>query len=124
MLLVAVAGRASRFGGLAAVHTYDVAHKPTNEVGLQWYVSLREDILLLSHLLAVYTYHVAPLVAVVVTLVTLPVLAETIHCIVVVLRLDKYLLRTRTVTMTLQLATLYAVGFIVLIRNEYLAKPM
>ena len=124
LLLVAVASRASWFGGLAAVHTNHVTHKPTNEVGLQWYVSLREDILLLSHLLAVHTYHVAPLVAVVVTLVTLPVLAEAVHCIVVVLRLDKYLLRTRTVTMTLQPATLYAIGFIVLIWNEYLAKPM
>ena len=54
----------------------------------------------------------------------IPVLAEAVHCVVVVLRLDKYLLSTRTVTMTLQPATLYAVGFIVLIWNEYLAKPM
>ena len=121
LLLVTVTCRTCRLGGLAAVHTNHVTHKPTDEVCLQWYVSLREDILLLSHLLAVHTYHVTPLVTVVVTLVTLPVLTEAVHCIVVVLRLDKYLLRTRTVTMTLQPATLHAVGFVVLIRNEYIA---
>ena len=121
MLLVPVTRRTGRFGGLTAVHTYDVAHKPTDEVCLQRYVALREDILLLCHLLAVHTYHVAPLVAVVITLVTLPVLAKAVHRIIIVLRLDKYLLRTRTVTMTLQPATLYAVGFIVLVGNKHLA---
>ena len=121
LLLVAVAGSTGRLRRLAPVNANHVAHKPADEVGLQWYVSLREDILLLSHLLAVHTYHVTPLVAIVITLVPLPVLAEAVHCIVVVLRLDKYLLRTRTVVMTHEFAAPHAVGFVVLIRNEYIA---
>ena len=113
LLLVPVTGTASRLGRLAAVHAYHVTDKPSNKIGLQWYVPLREDILLLGHLLAVDTYHVAPLVAVVVTLVTLPVIAEAVHRIVVALSLNEYLLCPRPVVAALPDAALHAVCLLV-----------
>ena len=86
---IAVTRRTRRLYRLAAVHAYHVAHKPADEVRLQRYVALRHDVCLLRHLLAVHAYDVAPLVSVVVALVALPVLAEAVHRIVVVLSLDQ-----------------------------------
>ena len=88
-LLVSVSSNTHWLLGLRAVHAKHVAHKPADKVGLQRSSSLLYDILLLGHRLAVHYHLVAPLVAVIVIFVALPVFAELAHSIPIVLRKEK-----------------------------------
>ena len=91
LLFVAVAGRTGRLLALAPVHAQHGTHEPADDVVLQGHVPLALDILFLAHRLPVNGYRVVPLVAVGVTFVPLPLLAETPHVVPCRLRFHEHI---------------------------------
>lgn len=109
LLFFAVACHAGRFGGLLPEYADYVSDESVNEVVLERYVSLFEDILLLGDGASVHADFVPPLVTVVLAFVSFAVVAELVHGLIVCLCLQEYIHGSAVFATWFLLAGLYAV---------------
>ena len=94
-LLVSVSRSTYRLFRLTAIHSKHILHESSDEVVLQWHIAFFLDVVLLGHPLvlefAFHLYHIAPLVAIGVTLAAFTVKSKLVHIAPKLLSFHQYI---------------------------------